>query len=115
MKNILFAFLLFLQPLVCAARTAPNPNDYTIDVLVVSSRLSDEIGLVRAQLLTVLIAGKKYQLESNLGGMDLLRVGDYKAKILHDKQDRAYEYELKYEILFPDGKTREFIVVSEDD
>jgi len=112
MKKVIFAILLAV-PALALGEKAPNPADYTIAVHVQSSRLADEIGLTRAQILKVVIDGKKYQLESNLGGLDLLRVGDYKAKVLHDKHTRAYEYELKYEFLFPDGKTREFIVVGE--
>jgi hypothetical protein len=113
MKKALLAVLLFAPVMMPAEKSAPNPADYTIAIHVQSSRLADENGITRAQFLTVVIDGKKYDLESNIGGLDLLRVGDYKAKVLHDKQTRTYEYELKYEFLFSDGKTREFIVVGE--
>jgi hypothetical protein len=112
MRKVVFAILLAL-PALALGEKAPNPAEYTITVHVQSSRLADEIGLTRAQLLKVVIDGKNYQLESNLGGLNLLRVGDYKAKVLPDKHTWTYEYELKYEFLFPDGKTREFIVVGE--
>ncbi len=43
----------------------------------------------------------------------VLRLGDYKAKLLKQDQTRSYEYKWIYVFLFPDGKTRNFLVVSE--
>jgi hypothetical protein len=45
--------------------------------------------------------------------IDLLRIGDYKAKILKDETSRPYEYERTYEFHFADGKTRRYVVVGE--
>jgi len=65
------------------------------------------------QHLTVLIDGKKYQLDTSSGS--LLRVGDYKAKVEKDNTQRTYEYERVYEFLFADGSTRRYWVVGEDE
>ena len=104
----------------------PKPADYTITVHVQSSRVfnmcHDILGHPTCdtkQHLSVVIEGKKYELDSN-GYFDvLLRTGDYKAKLLPDEQRDGdiplgeYEYRRKYEFLFPDGKTRKYTVVGE--
>ena len=51
----------------------------------------------------------------------LLRLGDYKAKLLPDDSSISpnppadYEYQRKYEFLLPDGKTRKFLVMGESE
>ena len=44
---------------------------------------------------------------------DLLRVGDYKARIFKDEKDRPYEYQRTYEFLISDGGIRRYVVVGE--
>ena len=125
MKKALFA-ILFMLPALAWAK--PKPADYTLTVHVQSSRLVQECsdwGLGRTACgrslyLNVVIDGKKYELYG--GGDDyLLRLGDYKAKLLPDDSSTsdnpppAYEYRPSYEFLFPDGKTRKFSVVSESE
>jgi hypothetical protein len=66
-----------------------------------------------AQKLNVTIDGKKYEMEEQRPRIDLLRIGDYKAKILKDETSRPYEYERTYEFHFADGKTRRYVVVGE--
>jgi hypothetical protein len=126
MKKSLFALLL-LAPVLAWAK--PKPADYTITVHVQSSHMSYECDSTLAighpdcgkrQHLNVIIDGKKYELDG--GQRDyLLRVGDYKAKVLaDDSQDDSspegsYEYRLKYEFLFPNGKTRKYLVVGESE
>ena len=68
---------------------------------------------VTFQRLTVLVDGKKYELLDTHWRPDLLRVGDYKAKILKDETVRSYEYQRTYEFLMPDGETRQYAVVAE--
>ncbi len=68
-----------------------------------------------AQQLAVLIDGKKYELLASGIQMDLLRVGDYNAKIVKDETARSYEYARTYEFLFADGKTRQYQVVGESE
>jgi hypothetical protein len=64
------------------------------------------------QNLTAIIDGKKYELQSGTR-VKLLRLGDYKAKITKDDSQNAYEYMRTYEFLFPDGQTRQYVVVGE--
>src|SRR5208283_315521 len=119
MKTILLTILLLVPALVWAEKPAPNPADYTITVHVRSSRWTwscfnsggQPPALCGVQPLTVLVDGIKYELEGHAA--DLLRVGDYKAKIDKDETKRPYEYQRVYEFLFPDGTTRKYTVVGE--
>jgi len=116
MRNALFVILLLAPALAWAAKPGPSPADYPITVHVQSSRLINTFSGKDApmfQHLTVLIDGKKYELEA--GGGSLLRVGDYKAKVEKDNTQRTYEYERIYEFLFGDGSTRRYWVVGEEE
>lgn len=124
MKKAIFAILLMVPVLAWAK---PKPADYTLTVHVQSSRMVlacdmflDHVGCGKSLHLNVVIDGKKYELDA--GDYDyLLRLGDYKAKLLPDDSSdgenppAAYEYRRKYEFLFPDGKTRKFSVVGESE
>ena len=44
---------------------------------------------------------------------DLLRIGDYKAKIIKDGTPGSFEYQRIYEFLMPNGGTRQYKVVAE--
>jgi hypothetical protein len=120
MKIALYAILLLTPALALAAKETPNPADYTVAVHVQSSRLVLSCGDVTNgnsictwyQRLTVIIDGKKVEIESG-AVKNLLRVGDYKAKIAKDETQHAYEYSRTYEFLFPDGQTRQYFVVGE--
>ena len=94
---------------IVASAASPKPADYTITVHVSAS------GLVReghgAQDLEVVIDGKKYEPQSDLGVGDLLALGDYKAKLVQNDHDTDYDSHQAYEFLFPDKKTRRFDVV----
>jgi hypothetical protein len=108
--------LLLAVPVICAQ--APSPAaDYALTVRVVSSHLMDDCSAtcVWAQHLNVTINGKKYELEDTNPRTDLIRPGDYKAKILEDKTTLPYAYLRTYEFLFPDGQARRYIVVGEGD
>lgn len=110
-KNVVFALILVLPSLLYAEN--PNPSDYSVVVHVQSSRLVvDHDGV--AQDLTATINGKHVELEGTPLQQYVLRTGDYKAKVVKDEHSRSYEYQMTYEILFPDGKTRKFLVVGED-
>jgi hypothetical protein len=122
MKKALLTILLLAPVLAWGGKPkqAPNPADYTIAVHVQSSRLDkfdqgEGHNSVSLQHLTVLIDGKKYELTDTQWRNDLLRVGDYKAKIVKDETDRAYEYQRTYEFLMSDGETRQYTVVSESE
>ena len=119
MKKALLVILL-LAPLFAWAEK-PNPTDYTTDIHVQSSRLVMYYGDVTqgssvnswTQDLSAVIGGKKYELLGSIKGTYLLRVGSYKAKILKEETKGTYEYDLTYQFLFPDGTTRNYLVVGE--
>ncbi|MGB9409000.1 MAG: hypothetical protein WCA89_15805 [Terracidiphilus sp.] len=135
MKKVLLAILFLAPTLAWAAK--PKPADYTIAVHVQSSQLaavchdswgmSNPGGLGKAahcgtkQHLKAVIDGKKYELDSKDELIGLLLTGDYKARMLpDDPQDQdnpigAYEIHSTYEFLFPDGKTRKYLVVGESE
>jgi hypothetical protein len=120
-KKALFAILLFVPVMALAEKQPANPADYTIAVHVQSSRLVDFCSDVTngvsvcywEQVLSVVIDGNKYELQSARTAMNVLRLGDYKAKIAKDENKHAYEYGRTYEFLFPDGQTRQYFVVGE--
>jgi hypothetical protein len=122
-KKIFLAILLLAPALAWAkSKPAPNPADYTITVHVQSSQsVGPQVQLTAhswgwVQQLTVTIDGKKYELrEGNTARADLLRVGDYKAKIATDEAAHPYEYHRVYEFLFADGQTRQYVVVGESE
>ncbi len=104
----------------------PNTDEYSINVHVSSSRWVMEpamlIGPQPVQRLSVLIDGKKYELEApatlraNLqAGVTLLALGDYKARLVQDVHKTAYESSQAYEFQFSDKKTRKFMVVSQSE
>jgi hypothetical protein len=104
----------------------PNTDEYSINVHVSSSRWVMEpamlIGPQPVQRLSVLIDGKKYELEApatlraNLqAGVTLLALGDYKARLVQDVHKTAYESSQAYEFQFTDKKTRKFMVVSQSE
>jgi hypothetical protein len=112
MKNILFAVLI----LVPALSWAQKPPEYPISVHVQASRVVDSCGgnpaaCFPTQRLSVVIDGKKYELEGGRG--EVLRAGDYKAKIDKEETKHAYEYVRVYEFRFEDGTTRKYGVVGE--
>jgi hypothetical protein len=87
----------------------PNPAEYTVNVHVGSSSTAHYF-----QELTVVIDGKHYNLESETTLANrLLALGDYKAKLVRDEHTTAYDSYRVYEFLFPDKKTRKFIVVGQ--
>jgi len=114
MKKILIAILLMTPALAFAdKKPAPNPADYTITVHVYSSQVIDRTGTPK-QILDVVIDGKKYELEA-LPYIDVLPVGDYKAKIFNEKISSNQQYSRVYELLFTDGTTRRYDVVGESE
>jgi len=116
MKRIILAAAL-MAPALALAET-PNPADYTVPIHVASSRLIIECpsgtNCGNVQHLNAVIGGKKFELERWVDG-NVLRIGDYKAKLIEGKQPRAEEYTRSYEFLFSDGKTGTFAVVGESE
>ena len=120
MKKILLVILLLAPTLVYAEKNQPpNPADYTINVHVKSSRLVYiGSGMEDSQVLEdlmVLIDGKTVELTNAARINRVLRLGDYKAKIIKVKgrTEKSYEDGRVYEFLLPDGSTRNFYVTGE--
>ena len=120
MKMALFA-IFFMVPALAPA-DKPNPADYTITVHVQSSRFvdqcsSDDKGSMCFTILSlsVLIDGKKVELDDQSPSKEVIIPGDYKARILKEDTSHSYEYSRTYEILFPDGTTRKYNVVGESE
>ena len=106
MKKIAFAMLLLAAALAWAGGE-PNPAEYTVNIHVSSSNI--DIG--GWQDLNVAIDGKNYELRSELSIGRMLALGDYKAKLVQDEHKTTYDSYQIYEFLFPDKKTRKFVVV----
>jgi hypothetical protein len=126
MKKLLFAILFMTPALDLGATAKPNPAEYTVAVHVYSSGMASicnntfgSPGCKLRQHLNVVIDGKKYELNSKNYADAALMTGDYKAKLITgeppdpytDKPPTSYEYHQIYEFLFPDGKTRRYLVV----
>ena len=110
MKSAALFVLLLLATL---APAAPAPDEYSINVHVTSSCF-----LGGGQGLNVTINGKKYQLGGFSGATkyeSLLALGDYKAKLVKDEHETAYDSYQVYEFLFADKKTRKFGVVGQSE
>lgn len=113
MKTTALAVLLLFSAFAWAGEN-PNPADYTVNVHVSASRMVTEgANFVHRQMLSVVIDGKKYELESEGAPNILLALGDYKAKLVKDEHKVSYDSYQVYEFLFPDQKTRKFIVVGQ--
>jgi hypothetical protein len=118
MKRAVLFVTLLLAAIVSAA---PNPDEYSISVHVSSSNWvmrPSTSGPLLFQRLSIIIDGKKYELEGairwgNTSAVPVLALGDYKAKLVQDQHKNAYEFSQTYEFLFPDKKTRKFIVMGQ--
>ncbi|MGD0403470.1 MAG: hypothetical protein ABSB66_09745 [Candidatus Acidiferrales bacterium] len=108
MKTAALFVLLLVATLATLARAAPAPDEYSITVHVTSSCF---VG--GGQRLDVVINSKKYQLSGFSGATkyaSLLALGDYKAKLVKDQHETAYDSYQEYEFLLPDKKTRKFLL-----
>ena len=123
MKRMLLLVLLMLPALGWTEKPAPNSADYTLAVHVQASRVALDCSDVTGgsnvcfwnQHLNVTIDGKKYEMVGNRArkSVYLLRLGDYKAKVLKEDTSRTYEYNRSYEFLFVDGTIGDFQVTGE--
>lgn len=86
-----------------------NPAEYNTTVHVVASRMV--VHHAYFQQLSAVIDGKNYELESLIAEWGLLVLGDYKAKLVEDRHSHPYDLWQVYEFLFPDNKTRRFVVM----
>ena len=59
---------------------------------------------------TAAVGGKTLELSAFLAAPDLLLPGDYRARLVSEHRESAYELRQSYEILLPDKRTRTFVV-----
>jgi hypothetical protein len=100
---------LLLLSVVAWAGAEPDAADYPLNVHVSSCRFKQlNPHILR---LSVAIDGKKYELEAF--SYHLLAPGDYKAKLVPAKRKITdpYEVDQTYELLFPDKKTKRYVLV----
>jgi len=111
------ALLVLLSSALCWAQSAAD--EYPINVHVSASQwviVPSGIGPLVAQKISVVITGKKYELEADAKGkVTLLALGDYKARLIEDIHKDAYESSQTYELQFSDKKTRKFIMVGQSE
>jgi hypothetical protein len=106
--HALFSILAFAQPKI---------GD-SVTVHVVASRNGSSCDVTHGdtshtQQLTVLVDGRKYELESERPvDKAVVALGDYQAKLVADDQKPTREITRSYELVFPDRSTRKFKVVA---
>jgi len=110
MKKHLLLFALLLCAMSAFAAKKPDPADYNVTVHVTASRVD---GCIRE--LDAVIGGVNYQLSAACAkipiSVGVLKLGDYKAKLVKDDRSSAFFIMQAYEILFPDGTKKKFDVV----
>jgi hypothetical protein len=113
MKKLALAALLCFSGMLWAG-VDPSPAEYKVNIHVSASRmtfLDSRSG--GQQELNVVIDGKKYELKSSGAPNVLFALGDYKAKLVHDSHQNAYDSDQVYEFLLPGNKTRKFRVIGQ--
>jgi hypothetical protein len=108
-------FMLLFILLASSVSAQSQDVAYPLTATVVSSRISN-LGAPGGDYLEVqaLIDGHHLILRSdNLTGYDVLKLGDYKAKLVSDKHKKPYLTQQVYEIQYPDGATEKFLVIGE--
>jgi hypothetical protein len=107
-------FLLLFGTSCCWAAPKPDPSQYTITVHV-SGTLTIEFENTMQQQIEATIDGKKYVLHGGSGDIWVLKTGDYHARAVKDETRNGVEYMRSYEFLFPDGETRRYDVMGEEE
>ena len=109
MKTIAFLFLLLSATAFAQSKT----DDYSVIVHVAASRIAATPQGHFSQRLKATIDGKKYELEyvKQFGGVSLLRIGDYRARLIDNPVSNSYELNQVCEFKLAYGKTRKFEVV----
>jgi hypothetical protein len=114
-----FLTLCLLLPLALAPadkKAPPNPADYTVQVQVYASYSRTQnvgLGPQSVQVLSASLEGKQLELASESPTYGVLALGSYKAKSITVGGMRgagAYDIFAGYELLFPDGRTRDYLV-----
>ena len=116
MKKIALGLFLLVPTLFWAA---PNPDEYSINIHVVSSYFVTVPGhggtAGTVQRLGVLIDGKRYELSALASRGGLLALGDYKARLVRDEHKTTYESRQDYELAFPDKTTKRFSIIGQSE
>jgi hypothetical protein len=108
--------------LVAVPLSGQAAADYTTGVHVTASRIGSDCGEVSkgtsscraTQMLEAAVDGKKYELRSEtILQKGVVALGDYKAKLVSDKQKPTHEFTREYDLMFPDGSTRKFSVIGQ--
>ncbi len=129
----LFGLAVFLFPVIAFSAPAPVAADYDLAVHVTRSKLVLECsgGLCSYWLhVNGTIAGKNVEIIDSKPRLAVLHTGDYKARVVKMGAGKtktrvsdvvkasptsAYEDEITYEMLLPDGSTRQFMLVGEEE
>lgn len=86
---------------LAGAGAGSHPADYTVNVHVSSS----SVDLAGHQVLDVVIDAKKYELRSELSIGHLLALGDYKAKLVKNDHQTAYDSSTSFSSPTKPGRT----------
>jgi hypothetical protein len=123
LKNGLLFALFLIPALAWPEKPKANPAEFTIDLHVQSSRMTQQCTdvtqgnslCIQIQELSVTVAGKKIELRGDTMTRNpyVLHVGDYKAKVLKEDTSLSYGVRRTYQLLFPDGQTAEYLVTGE--
>ena len=98
-----------------------SKTGYTIPVHVLESHIGLSCTTTKwtsscksTQVLTALVEGKKYELESEtFFAKGIVALGDYHAKLSNHKEKPTEEFTRSYDLMFPDGSTRTFNVIGQ--
>lgn len=116
MKTCIAVPLLLLMSTTVYAQQ-PSNSVYPLTVHVFSSEVGANCATVappfNCGVLSVTIDGKRYRLEGSRASANVLRTGNYQARIVKDEAVGPAGYVRQYELLFANGKTATYQVVAE--
>ena len=130
MKNLLSAILFSCLILACshrafAANDKSDPSQFPLAVHISGTGynpFSADDGPNRVlEIVSATINGKHYQLYGRTSSAHakccngLINPGDYRARLSKDEHRTSYESSQEFEILFPDGTTRNFEVIAQSE
>jgi hypothetical protein len=127
MKKLL-TLAVFLFPVIGFTAPAPQAADYNIPVHVTHSQLVSLGGnnwVEFSPRLDAVINGKKVELFELKIRSSVLHPGDYKARVVRTGEGKtrmgqestvvSFEDAITYELLLPDGTTRKFQLIGEEE
>lgn len=110
-----YAVLLLLLIAPCTL-LAQSKQDYPITIHITASYIGESCDVGTSckpkQILDVVIAGKKYELQSlTYFPKGVVPLGDYPAKLHENRVKPTGEFWRSYDLMFPNGSTRIFKVI----